>query len=99
MGLASKLGWTNHKILRECKWLGKDCVQRWAARGRAGWDCADDAERTGCPLKITGPKARQLRCALMNKRFVTPARLAAKFDVDPRTIRNTAHRLGKMTKY
>ena len=92
MGLASKLHWTNHKILRECAWLGKDMVQRWAARGRAGWQDASNAERPGRPPIISGAKAKRLQRALANKRFATPARLAAKFGASKWTLRRSARR-------
>ena len=61
MGLAGKLRWTNEKIGRQCPWIGRDCVVRWGARGRAGYEDAEDHERAGRPRKLTPARARRLK--------------------------------------
>lgn len=94
MGLASKLGWTNDHIRRKCRWLGKDAIQRWAQRGRAGWECADDEEREGRPRKLDKRDQRKLRLLLQNQRHATPAKVAAKLECAPMTVHREAKRLG-----
>lgn len=76
MGLAGKLGWSNERIVRVLNMGATDAIQRWAQRGRAGWETADDAERPGRPPKISGKAEERLRKAMCNQRFATPAKLA-----------------------
>ena len=94
MGLAGKLRWTTHKIFRECVRQGKDAVQGWAARGRAGWEDVQDAARPGQPAKISGKQAAKHRRVIENDPSVTLARLAAQYWVVRQTIVNTAHPSG-----
>ena len=93
MGLAGRLLWSNEKIIRTMKWVGQEACRVWAARGRSGREHADDDQRSGAPLKITGKHARRLRAAIQNKRFVHLSSLARKMGVCKQTLLSTAHRM------
>jgi hypothetical protein len=76
--------------------LSRKFVERWAAAGRKGTEDVNDQPKYGRPHAISPPSVKRLKRALQNKRFVTPAHLAARFHCSPATINRTARDLCKL---